>query len=319
MPIDEWRKGRDRDHAKRARFERAAGVRPSYERSRETEHDGVQSPIAPLSFDGGASTLPSMVHAWLEQLRGPNKDAEKAMQRLEGIGPESAAAVPVLVDALHHSVLIVRQEAANALVRIGLPAVPAICRLLQHGNQQERERAVECLAGIGHSASNAVIRLMDNENQQTREYATKAAGLGAVSHKLLWSMAVSKDERHQRAARDAFIAGGSSAVSFLLDRLNEENLQRGLIAVSVLGELGENAAEALPALTEIVKYADDTRVTITVSMACNAIRLAKKRRDATRKEALSTPQRKNGLKDPRAAATSLGPAHLKPTRPRKAK
>lgn len=319
MPIDEWRKGRDRDHAKRAKLERAAGMRPSYERAWETEHDGTQPLVASPLPDNRPSTLPSMVHAWLEQLKGHNEDAQRATQRLERLGPESAAAVPVLVDALRHSVPIIRRESSHALARIGLPAVPALCRLLHNENQREAERAVECLAAIGHSASNAVIRLLNSENQRTREYATRAAGLGAVSHKLLWSMAVSKGERQQRLARDAFIVSGSSAVSFLLDRLNEENLQRGLIAVSVLGELGENAAEALPALTEILKYADDSCVTFTVSEACKAIRIAKRRAKATRKATASPLNRAKGRKNPRAAAPNCGPDHSKPKKPRKAK
>lgn len=319
MPIDEWRKGRDRDHAKRAKRELAAGMRPSYERPWETEHDGTQ-PLAgsPLP-DNRPFALPSMVHAWLEQLRGRNEDAQRAMQRLEELGPESAAAVPVLVDALRHSVPIIRRESSNALARIGLPAVPALCRLLHNENQTEAERTAECLAAIGHSASSAVIRLMNSQNQRTREYATRAAGLGAVSHKLLWSMAVSKDERQQRVARDAFVVSGSSAVSFLLDRLNEENLERGLIAISILGELGENAAEALPALTEILKYADDTCVTFTVSNASKAIRQAKRRAKTTRKLTASPLKRAKGQKDPRAAAPNSGPDHSKPKRPQKAK
>ena len=101
------------------------------------------------------------VEGWLAVYRDKSSteiQRRQALMALEGFGPEAKAAVPDLVDALHH--LQFWSEAFDALVRIGSPSVPALCDMLNDPDGDARECAALTLGRIGAPARAAVPSLI---------------------------------------------------------------------------------------------------------------------------------------------------------------
>src|SRR5205807_1923702 len=101
----------------------------------------------PLLARGGARADDATVATLIEQLRtGDRLQRQDAAEALGKIGPAAEAAVPVLTDALRQQSLA--RPAARALVANGRKAWPPVLKMFhKYENQWQRAAAEEALQG----------------------------------------------------------------------------------------------------------------------------------------------------------------------------
>ncbi|MHC5012427.1 MAG: HEAT repeat domain-containing protein, partial [Planctomycetota bacterium] len=195
-----------------------------------------------------------------------------AAQILREMGWSAQDAVPALIQALGDEVDSVRFYASDALAKIGPPAVPALIRAAEHGDARTRPRAIEALAGGGVATREALpllLRALRGEDSALREAAVSAlAGVRPTSQTIVSALVeVVGQECARRARRSDFLHRalmqtfqrlGREAVPFLVPCLKHEDAGARAIAAEVLGELGAQAEEALPALKAACADPDET-------------------------------------------------------------
>lgn len=103
----------------------------------------------------------------------------KALADLVKMGPEAAAAIPVLIESLADRNPAVRAQAATALAAVGPEAVTALADSLKSKALWTRQGAVEALGLLGPAAKKAVSALMEalqDRNVLVRRGAACALG-----------------------------------------------------------------------------------------------------------------------------------------------
>jgi hypothetical protein len=270
MPKDHWKKARDVDHAKRAKLERAVGSPPSYDYVWDADIDAEAEPSAEISRVPAIrkSVARTKVLLWLELLNSSGLDAKIAQKMLDRISSNDVKAIPVLLNALGYKASIVRSAAVEVLVRIGKHAIHPILERLLVAKGTEQACLVTCLVRIGEPAWTILLRDILEHVDATSQTTTSIAS----QHKWYWDLINSNSPNERQVARIALVNAGANAIPFLLDCLEHEPLESGLLAISILGELGKAALQTMPMLIEITKNADDERVRAVVSKAWNAIR-----------------------------------------------
>jgi len=154
-----------------------------------------------------------------------------AIDRLGLMREKAADAVPLLAAALKDSSAVVRAHAAKALGDIGTPAtsvVPELMTLTADKDNVVRREAIESIGRIHPDAE--------------------------VSVPLFIKLIESSDPEARHAATTALTDQGKAAVPFLTKALSNEKATYW--ACIILGHIGPDAKDAVPALTELI---DDKR------------------------------------------------------------
>ncbi|MFQ5795664.1 MAG: HEAT repeat domain-containing protein [Candidatus Bipolaricaulia bacterium] len=114
--------------------------------------------------------LIGFVWLFVRKRRGKSK---LAVRKLVKIGP---AAVPTLIKVLQDKDVDVRQEAAEALGKIGpdaRDAVPALVEALRDEDWSVRQFSAWALRKIGPDAVPALIEALEDEDERVRDNATR--------------------------------------------------------------------------------------------------------------------------------------------------
>lgn len=133
----------------------------------------------------GCSSKPPYEGKSVAQLEAMLRDDDPVRQvqgafGLSRLGDKALPAMPVLLHALKHGKVLVRENAALALGKLGLAgkeAVPALTEALDDSEWTVRRQAALALAQIGSDARSArerLERLAEDENKRVAEAAREA-------------------------------------------------------------------------------------------------------------------------------------------------
>lgn len=209
-----------------------------------------------------------------------------AAAELARLGPEGAAAVPGLAEALHDESLAVRHEALSALERIGpaaREAVPELKDMLKSKDSRLYLSAANALGSIGRDANAAAPELADFLSAEDERISVPAAfalarilSVDTEEMKPVIPVLVKALRNKHRQIRDEAIRGltfvGPNAITELAELVgdHERDPQAAVIAAGVLRGMGPAADRALPALIDAMKSKHDLMVT-TAADAVGAI------------------------------------------------
>ncbi|PQO44188.1 HEAT repeat domain-containing protein [Blastopirellula marina] len=181
-----------------------------------------------LAFAGTALSAPPAIEPTIEALSSTDEAAQlTAIHKLATLGADGAAAVAPLTDLLKSPSAAVRAHAAYALGKIGEAAAPSadqLVKLVADADPQVRRQAIGALQAIHPDRQKVVGEFV----------------------KLLGDSDPSVRMRVMHAISDA----GKPAVPGLMLALKNE--KSAFWACLILREMGPEASEAAPALTELL-------------------------------------------------------------------
>ncbi len=208
--------------------------------------------------------------------------ADNALTGLINLGPgvrngvAADRAMPVFIKLMEAGLdsgdHIVWNDAQSALLLLGnfgdaaAPAVPVVVRVLKEREDYfERKYAVMALAEIGDGAAAAVPALLEllgpseddsYERKEIRYDAARALAhipaATATSAPALVVALNSEDYSLPGIAADALAEMGEPAIPYVISELNSDDEERLERAISILSEIGPDAASAAPALVPLL-------------------------------------------------------------------
>ncbi len=201
--------------------------------------------ISPKVLRVLAGMGPPIIEPLRRGLVSPKPNVRAGAARiLREMGPEARGAVDSLVIALSDENRWVRWYAIEALGNLGsggAPGVDPLVKLLSHEDYGTRQRAATALGQIGpaaKAAAPALKRLSNNDRHRSvRTEAAKALAqvdLDAIAHE---------------SARRA-----SGKVRELIEQLRDGDEHEAASAAKRLGDMGYNAKESIPALTQALSH-----------------------------------------------------------------
>jgi HEAT repeat protein len=144
-------------------------------------------------------------------------------------GPEAAAMRPALRPLLQEPAARVRRAALLAFIRLSTAAdddlVPTLTETLHHKDKVMRQLAIQALV------------------ERAAEDSTAREGLGRALQ--------DPEPAHRLLAAQGLYRCGVNAVPVLVEALRAPQAATRLLAIQVLGHLGPQAAEAIPALQQL--------------------------------------------------------------------
>lgn len=195
---------------------------------------------------------PGGVPALIESLKDTRLDCRlAAINGLRYQGPAAKDAVPLLLPLLKDPNAKVQNAAVGALGAIGPAAeaaVPAVAEFLAPRTLDPalRMAAADALGNMGPKAVALLIQALDDPIPETR--AAAAAGLGRLI-----------------AASAPNAAAAEPALAVLTKRLTDNRSDVRREAATALGALGPKAADAVPAISELLK--DTSTETVKAAVA----------------------------------------------------
>ena len=166
---------------------------------------------------------------------GSPEDRAGVLRAIGSFGPDATTAVTLLTNALSDESPDVRGAAAAGLAQVGSPAaveVPALAKLLSDSTPRVRSVAAVALRNMGTSSAPALSQLIAALNDPV-DYVRAAAAdaLGAIG------------------------PGARAAVHPLIQRLAAQHESNFVFdsVIYALGNIGRNAADAIPALKEMAR------------------------------------------------------------------
>jgi HEAT repeat protein len=203
---------------------------------------------------------PSAVGPLIQLLRDPHSYNPAISDALAGIGKPSVGS---LIEALDDSALSVRQQAAQALGKIGTDASPAVDKLIKMLNSEStRWQAASALAAIGDpKAITPLIKLMKDPQQHWNpdifidigKFGKSAAEAVPLLAEFLGDEAQEWYQR-SKAAEALGEIGVATAVGPLEKALREKDVHVRSDAARALGKVGKNADSAVDSLNRILHY-----------------------------------------------------------------
>jgi HEAT repeat protein len=194
------------------------------------------------------------------------KEAEEAVLRVvPGAGPE---ALPVLTALLGSPDARTRARVAEILGHLGPPARPALLRCLEDQEavvrRQAEEAVLRVVAGAVPEALPGLLALLASPEPRTRAAAARVLGeIGPPARRALPALLCCSEDQVaevRRQAEDAVLrvvpAAGPERVADLTGLLAAQNARVRHEAARLLGELGEGAGPAVPALLPLLEDPD---------------------------------------------------------------
>jgi len=176
-----------------------------------------------------------------------------ATRNLERIG---GVAVAPLIEALNNADANIREVAARILGNIGpqaVEAVPALTTALKDPDRRVRIQAAVALGRIGPEAKEAVPALFEAlKDPMVREAGKDALErIGVDSNEAIPILIETLQHKDMRTyAAEGLLRIGPDAVPELIRALKGEYGPVREYAAWILGKMGPNAKEAIPALTD---------------------------------------------------------------------
>jgi HEAT repeat protein len=266
----------DRLHAIRELSQLEAQAKPALsvltKAIKEDKYPDIKKAALAALKNMGRDAVPALNAA----LEDPETDIRwRAADALANIGPEAAEAVSALASKLDDPDHHVRSSAANALVKIGPHSVPALVAAVRHHDRDVGFRVVDALGKIGPEAAEAASVLVNTLKHPdcyyfVNEVADCIAKIGANAVPALVDAVNDRSMDSRVIAPGGFlntrvIAAGVlgrmgpdavEAVPALISALSDHSDGMRLRALEALGKIGPKAAEAVPALTAVLKDKD---------------------------------------------------------------
>lgn len=189
----------------------------------------------------------------VEGLQAPHwLTRSRSAEAIGNCGPDAAAAIPALRQALHDEHREVRRDAALAFGKLGELAVPAIgdlIALLDDPDVTVKWAAIDALQEIGTPAVNALINELGNQQHaQLAEMILSRIGIPAVDA-LLPSLANASPGVRTRVVWVLYSIAPDrpDAITALLTIARDSSASKldRFLAVSTLKSLGEEAAKGI--------------------------------------------------------------------------
>lgn len=185
-----------------------------------------------------------------------------AVDSLGSLGPHAGPAVPALLKALAHEDEEICWRVARSLGAIGKDAqaaVPALENALTNQNATLRAYAIHALVQIGKPSQAAIARIEDATNDDhalVRRAAFRALRVieSPSRTQIMLSALGSEDPASVVAAVSVLSKLGAAAVPGLVKALGNKESRHP--AIAVLSELGPDAADAVPAMTLLLRHAN---------------------------------------------------------------
>jgi len=188
---------------------------------------------------------------------------------------------PALVSALQSESYRLRSQATNQLVQMGpegAAALPVLIEMLGAADPSTRAAAAQTLGSFGPAAAEAVpalIEALEDTNPNVRYSAVTALGEigGSEVVEPLAACLHSSDSYERSVAAEALADVGreaAPAVPDLIGVIHDDFKQVGWFAVEALGAIGPEAEEAVPVLIELLE-ADDWTYHSDAALALTSI------------------------------------------------
>ncbi len=221
---------------------------PSWE-VRTTTVDALRN-MGPAARDAA----PDLVKALSSRSDDPSYLWLWTVSALAAIGP---AAMPALIEGLSDFRSDVRNGVIKAMVEIGIPpreAIQPLIEALEDSNRIVRANAAFALGKIGPPAKQAIptlTKLLTDPDADVRAAASKA--VGAIDPKATVAIeplvrGLSGDWLERKNAIESLSKMGKAAVPAVTEALRDRDVKVRLSAAFVLGEIGSEAKDAVPAL-----------------------------------------------------------------------
>src|SRR5262245_46017540 len=201
-----------------------------------------------------------------KQLKAGNAEAKlDAIAKLEDMAADAKPAVPALAETLADTDAKVRYSAARALGAIGpdaAAAAPALVAALKDKDPLVRAHSVRALGLIGEASKRYVKEIgaliADPDEKVSREVPHAFLRIKPdrdVTIPLFTEILEKGGPSVRNMVLHAVSETGAEAVPFLLDAL--ERKESRYWACLALGQLGKDAARAVPKLLEVANDMDD--------------------------------------------------------------
>jgi len=226
-----------------------------------------------LFWAGNALADDPDVSALIQALSGD--DAAAAVDQLGELGSKAREAVPALIKLLDNDDVELRAKVVATLGEIGgsrRKVVAALETQLTSESETIRYRAAVAIGRQGPAGQVAVEALVSaafDESAKVRHAVRDALEATEVSRDIILPLMIKSLEQADPAtlqsALDMLAEQGAAAVPKLCDAL--EHPEACFYACLVLAEIGEDAAEATPALTKVVETGEvETRLHALIAL-----------------------------------------------------
>lgn len=200
----------------------------------------------------------------IETAKSSKSDQGKssAIMLLAEIGPEAAAAIPLLQRLASDPNPLIRNCVAFALGSMGPAALESraqLLELLQDKDSPTRICAATALGKLGPKAwsvAPALAKCLKDKNLELRKAALDALQEFGPDARLAAPQLIEllSDKEFQQASRNLLVKIGKRGVPPLIDALDKGNDYKiRLSAIQILKEIGPEAKEAVPMLTTLSK------------------------------------------------------------------
>lgn len=241
----------------------------------------IHPPVSEPAFGGESLSF------WAKRVNGMADEAEPALEAIRAMGPEGVHGLMQEFRTGEGSwksgeerpqAWSVREDAANALIKLGPDArmaVPLMIESLRNSERTIRNQAAEVLGRTG-DRSPAVLEVLIKalEDEATEYSATKSlARLGENDPAVIRRLAAIAKGSHVKAAYWATVAladiGNNSSIVLpeLIECVQRAANDQRQHAVQAIALCGTNAAAAVPALTSALKGSQEwTRKCIYIAL-----------------------------------------------------
>ncbi len=204
---------------------------------------------------------------------GEENEKRDIVRVVIAIGPKPGVA-EALMAIIESSETLIATEAVNGLRNLGPEAVPFLIELLSHNNMEIRSKAAWALAYMKPEPTEAVPYLVEALSDRELSVRTQAlAGLGNIAKgdtaviDILLTLLTDTESQMRSGAASALgklYNGNSEIVKGLIAALDDKRSDYvRTSAARALSEIGSDAADAIPALIDILNdEADGARETV---------------------------------------------------------